>query len=236
MKKRMVILIGAVGVFVFAAFRLFMIEKDYADSDMEYRQVEQQAVSEVPDAPVDTFSVDIAMLQSENPDCVGWIRFPNLGISYPIMHGTDNDYYLHHTFKKQKKFAGSIFMDSANADDFSDMNTIIYGHNMKNGSMFALLHRYEKPETLTKEPCFYIYMLDGRHTYEIFSCYTTTDIEYTVFHGAGAAYSEYLDGIKAHALYDTGIQVTGADKIVTLSTCTGNSKSRFIVSGKLIEE
>lgn len=86
--------------------------------------------------------VAISELQAQNSDTVGWIQIPGTQISYPLMHTSDDSYYLNHTFSKKLNSAGSIFVETLNNGDFSDLHTIIYGHNMKNGSMFAGLKEY----------------------------------------------------------------------------------------------
>ena len=96
--------------------------------------------SAVPQEPVTPpLQVDFAALQAINPDIVGWIYIEALDISYPVVQGEDNDFYLHRTFEKKDNFAGSIFVEYRNSGDFTDPNTIIYGHNMKNQSMFGKL-------------------------------------------------------------------------------------------------
>ena len=88
--------------------------------------------------------VDFNGLKAINPEVIGWIQIEGTSISYPIMKGKDNDYYLKHTFEGNYNAAGSIFIDYTNNSNFEDCNTIIYGHNMKNGSMFGLLRKHFK--------------------------------------------------------------------------------------------
>lgn len=90
------------------------------------------------------FEVDFDGLKAQNPDVAAWIQIPALEVSYPVVKGTDNEYYLHHMFDGQEHKNGSIFIDYHNQADFTDHNTIIYGHNMKNGSMFGTLSRYQE--------------------------------------------------------------------------------------------
>ena len=92
--------------------------------------------------------VDFKALKKINPDIVAWIRIPDTSIDYPVVQGNDDSYYLTHTFKKAEHVAGAIFLDSDNNADFSDDKNIIYGHNMKDGSMFQGLHKYENEQYL----------------------------------------------------------------------------------------
>lgn len=230
------ILIIAAVVFCVSAYQLYTIFHNYHESEKEYDKITEQTVSELPEEE-GGFTVDFAGLQQQNPDCIAWIRFDNLDISYPVMKGTDNDYYLHHTFDGQELKAGSIFMDCQNTPDFSDMNTIIYGHNMKNDTMFGLLHEFEKKEAWEQNPCFYIYTPDGAWRYDIFSCFTVSDTSYTIYYDPGEDYTAYVEKLKQKSAYDTGVNVSGTDHIITLSTCTAaGDEYRYIVNGVLAEK
>lgn len=231
-----IILVAAIIIFCVAAYMLWSIFHDYHASEEEYEKIAGEVIAEDPEDE-DGFTIDFAKLQSENPDCIGWIRFENIDISYPIMHGTDNDYYLHHTFDGQELKAGSIFMDCENSADFSDMNTIIYGHNMKNDTMFGRLHDFEKKENWENNPSFLIYTPDGTYRYDIFSCYTVKNLTYTIFYDESDEYTQYVQKLKGNSAYDTGVEVSGTDKIVTLSTCTAAGDNyRYIVNGVLAEK
>lgn len=230
------ILIVAAIVFCFSAYQLYTIFHNYHESEKEYDRITDENVTELSEAE-GGFTVDFTKLQQENPDCIAWIRFDHLDISYPVMKGMDNDYYLHHTFDGQELKAGSIFMDCQNTADFSDMNTIIYGHNMKNDTMFGLLHDFENKEGWEKDPYFYIDTPQGTWKYAIFSCFTVSDINYTIYYDPSEEYTAYLERLKKKSAYDTGVEVSGQDHIVTLSTCTSaGSEYRYIVNGVLVEK
>ena len=115
--------------------------------------------------------VDFDALKAINDDVVGWLELEAIpSISYPIAQGEDNEYYLHRTIKKTYNFAGSVFIDSTNASDFSDCNTIIYGHNMKNGSMFGKLKQMYESEKYKDSKYLWICTPNGKYRYEIFRC------------------------------------------------------------------
>ena len=159
-------------------------------------------------------------------------------ISYPIVQGTDNDYYLHHTYKKEEVFAGSIFMDCKNSKDFSDQNTIVYGHNMKNGSMFGTLKQYKLQETIDKSPYFWIITPDEAYKYKIFAVYTANvdGDTYTLIKGPGTETIEYGESMQEKSDIDMGEhEFKQTDKMVTLSTCTGDSATRFVVQGVRVD-
>ena len=218
------VLIVAIAVFCYAAVNLFHIYTEYKKGTDEYNHIEQMAVTDrapdsqevagpnaQPKAPID---VDFAALKSVNSDVVGWIYVEALdGISYPIVQGKDNETYLHQTYEKNYNFAGTIFVDYENSPDFSDCNTLVYGHN-----------KY-----------FWILTQDKNYRYEIISAYTTgvNSDTYTLFKGPGDEFQSYLETIKGYSEIQTDPgELTIKDKIVTLSTCTGNESTRFVVQGK----
>ena len=110
----------------------------------------------------DDIDIDFAGLRSENPDVVGWIYFENEDISYPVMYSGDNSYYLRKTFKREHATAGSIFLEGSNKTDFSDCHTIIYGHNMKNLSMFGKLKYYNRDENYYDSHQYFQILVDGK--------------------------------------------------------------------------
>lgn len=172
-------------------------------------------------------------LMEENENVIGWIAFDNMDLSYPIMQGTDNTYYLKHTYSGEENSAGSIFMEAGNHPDFNDCHTIIYGHNMKNLSMFGRLKKYKTEEFYEEHQYFTIYTDEEVYRYRIFAYYDIPedgDI-YTIGYSADDEFGKFIDKMKRRSYYDTGVEVTKDDKIVTLSTCstTGN---RFVINAK----
>ena len=242
-------LIAAIAVFCFAAYNLFHIYTEYKKGTDEYNHIEQMAVTdrapedeELVDAvsePKPPISVDFDTLKSVNPDVVGWIYIEALdNINYPVVQGDDNETYLHTTYENNYNFAGTIFVDYENSSDFSDCNTLIYGHNMKNGSMFGNLKKFtEDQSTYEKSKYFWILTPEKNYRYEIISAYTTgvNSDTYTLFKGPGEEYLNYLNTIQGYSEIKTeATELTVKDKIVTLSTCTGNEATRFVVQGKQV--
>ena len=178
--------------------------------------------------------VDFDALKAINDDVVGWLELEAIpSISYPIAQGEDNEYYLHRTIKKTYNFAGSVFIDSTNASDFSDCNTIIYGHNMKDKTMFGKLNNYKDEEFYKENPYFYIYTPDYTYRYDIFSCYLArvdNEVDFYTQFASDEQFQEFLDGVKAQSAYDTGVEVTPEDKVITLMTCNkAGYDYRFLV-------
>lgn len=243
-----IILVLALAVFCYAAYNLFHIYTEYKKGTDEYNHIEQMAVTErepnlvemdTPETPslLAPIDVDFAALRSVNEDVIGWIYIEALdGISYPVVQGDDNSQYLHTTYEKNYNFAGTIFVDYENSPDFSDCNTLVYGHNMKNGSMFGQLKNFVKDEAAyQKSKYFWILTPDKDYRYEIVAAYTTAvdSDTYTLFKGPGEEFLQYLNTIKGYSEIQTDPgNLNIKDKIVTLSTCTGDEATRFVVQGR----
>ena len=243
-------LIVAIAVFCYAAFNLYHIYTEYKKGTDEYNQIEEMAVTERdadsaevagPSAQIKPpIEVDFDKLKSVNEDVVGWIYVDALpDISYPIVKGKDNQTYLHQTYEKNYNFAGTIFVDYENSGDFSDCNTLVYGHNMKNGSMFGHLKKFREDDKLYKQDkYFWILPPERNYRYEIITAYTTgvNSDTYTLFKGPGEEFEKYLETIKGYSEIQTDdTDLTIKDRIVTLSTCTGNESTRFVVQGKRVD-
>ncbi len=144
--KEIILLIVCIAVFAGAICALIGIWNIYHKGQAEYEDL--KGFARDPDGETETDSdsedghemIDFGGLKALNPDIVAWIRCEELGIDYPVVQGADNDYYLHRTFTGEDHIAGCIFMDCRNSADFSDQRTILYGHNMKDGSMFGRLN------------------------------------------------------------------------------------------------
>ncbi len=243
-----IILVIAILVFLFSAYKLYGIYSEYNKGKKEYEEVMDEVITEEESDGEDDkeekkvlFQVDFDKLLKINSDAVAWIRFDKPEkISYPIVQGKDNSEYLKKTFEKKKNGAGALFVDVYNAGDFSDRNTFIYGHNMKNGSMFGQLRKYKDAGFCKENPYFYIYTPDGKEMqYQIFAVgiVEDTDKSYNKFFVDDEEYEEYLKYIKRVSRYDTGVEVTKESQIVSLSTCTSVTETqRLLVHGVKISE
>lgn len=228
----------------------------YRESKTEYASLEQEvfgeqkeAIAETPQEAAETAETaqseaetvlsaedqsilaGIQKLHEENPEVIGWIKFDNMDISYPVMQAKDNDYYLDHTYSGEENSAGSIFMEASNLPDFEDYHTIIYGHNMKNGSMFGSLKNYKTKDHYKGNEYFTVYTLDSVYRYQIFAYYDISmygDVYNNQF-GPDDYFQMFIDNMVKRSYYDTGVRPVKTDKIITLSTCstTGN---RFVVN------
>ena len=180
--------------------------------------------------------INIAALREVNEDVVGWIRIPNTKIDYPLMHGDDNDYYLRHTWEKQVNSVGSIFIEHQNSPDLTDFNTIVYGHNMNNKSMFGQLSNYSIADYWKDHPYVYIATEAGVYRYEVFAFLQAPvdSVIYSMNPQRDDTRQEFIDFSLANNRIDTGIVPVITDRILTLSTCTGrNYLSRNVVQARL---
>ena len=180
--------------------------------------------------------INLTALREVNPDVVGWIRIPDTQIDYPLMQGEDNQYYLERTWKGEPNAAGSIFLEQHCSADLSDFNTIVYGHRMKNGSMFAALKYYNDEAYWKEHP--YVYILDdaGVHRYEVFSAYEAS-VKGTTYRLAieeDEVKQKFIDDCSGWSVIETGVEPTICDRMLTLSTCTGQGyETRWVVQARL---
>ncbi|MCD7812667.1 MAG: class B sortase [Lachnospiraceae bacterium] len=187
--------------------------------------------------PVMVNPIDFASLKEVNSDIVGWLKVRAIDLSYPVVQGEDNDYYLHQSFEQEYLFAGCLFVNYENESDFSDQNTIIYGHNMKNGSMFGSLKKLRDEDVFSKSKYFWVFTEDIIYQYRIFSARVVNSVGQTyqiVF--SEEEFEEFLTTAMENSEVDNStVSVSTEDKVVTLSTCTGDSSTRFVVQGKLVQ-
>lgn len=157
---RTLIMIVALGVFCYSGYQLLSIYQEYKKGSDEYHALENKYIDEKgmfeeinTDAAEPTMKnpIDFAGLKAVNEDIIAWLKVGAIDISYPVTQGKDNDYYLHNTFENQPNIAGCIFMDHGCKKDFSDPNTIIYGHNMRNLSMFGKLKQFRDQAVFDSE-------------------------------------------------------------------------------------
>jgi len=194
----------------------------------EQRPLEEQAAF--------LWDVDLAGLRQTNPDVQGWISIPGTQLDYPFLQGEDNQYYLKHTWQGKRNAAGSVFLECTAQSDFSDFNTIVYAHNMKNGSMFGSLRQYRTQSHYEANP--YIYIIDdsGLRRYEIFAAFEAEVRGYTYRLDVNTPEKKqaFLDYSAQRSVIETEIVPTVEDSVITLSTCTGNGYDhRWVVQGVL---
>lgn len=225
-------------IFLFCAYQIITIQWEHLKADRLYDEAAATYVTagEEEDSP----TVDVTALREVNRDIVAWLLVDDTDISYPVLHTTDNEKYLTTAYDGTKSSNGSIFMNAYNAADFTDQNTLVYGHHMRDQSMFGKLLEFEDPAFLETHRTFTIYTDTKTLHYEIFAAYVTysASFVYTDHFDYTWDFYDYIEKSLASSISDMGVDVTEEDHIVTLSTCTsrGNRAERFVVQGKLITE
>lgn len=238
-----IILAICVALVAFSVYKLIEISSEYAVGDNEYNNLIEIAMpSSKPNddsseaLPDDIENIDFSALKSLNPDIVGWISSPGTVINYPIVKGSDNSFYLTHTFDKTQNKNGCLFIDRENEADFSDDNTIIYGHHMKSGKMFASLCEYREQNYYENHPYMYLYTPDSVYKLHVFSAYITDNSKgySTIRFQTPDDFNAQLKVWKSKSLIETNVEVTGEDKIVSMQTCTYEfADALFLVHAKL---
>ena len=187
--------------------------------------------------------IDFSSLQKENEDIYAWIKIDGTNVDYPVVQSsTDDTFYIHRGIDKEDLYAGAIYTEMQNAKDFSDPNTVLYGHNMKDGSMFATLHNFRDRDFFDQHREILIYTPEHILHYTIFAAYTYDDrhILNSFDFSDQKVFQNYLDEIYNIRSMDAYTldkpKVTAKDKIITLSTCMGsNASTRYLVQGVLTE-
>lgn len=223
-------------VFIYSGYSLFQIYSQNHEEKQEYIHLQEVAgISENEDD-----SINFDKLKAINEDVVAWIRIPDTHISYPVVKGKDNSFYLNHTYTKAENYAGAVFVDAGASDDFMDRNTLIYGHNVKHGTMFAELENFKDASFYEQHPIIYIDTEDKKYHASVISMYQTesgSDSYQTSF-SSEEAFQEYVTYIKEQAMYPRDLEVNG--NLITLSTCSYErngqpSELRYVVHAVLEE-
>ena len=179
-----------------------------------------------------------------NPDVYAWIEIPGTQVDYPILQSpTDDGYYLNHNLDGSEGYPGSIYTESVNGKEFEDFNTVIYGHNMKDGTMFGDLHEYEDSAFLEENSQVIIYTPEKKLTYQIFAAvvYDDRHIMKSFNFEAEDGRQEFLDSLNTlrdmRSYIDSDVAVTTSDRIITMSTCIGSEDNhRYLVEAVLVNE
>ena len=236
------ILLIAVCVLCYSLYQLAGIFMEYHEGEKEYEEIQKIAITQqTTEEGTDIFTVDFAALKQKNADTAAWIRFEEPAIiNYPVVFNGDNKTYLTKTFEANDNKLGALFIDGNNKPDFTDRNTIIYGHNMKNKTMFAELVNYQDKDYWQAYPYFYIYTPDGKETkYQIYAAGVVSDMaeNYQIAFESDEDFQNYIYKTVQSSAYATGVEVLVTSKIVTLSTCTNvRDDERFIVHAVAVSE
>ncbi len=252
-----IVLVVAVVLIIVSLVELIPVLLDYNKSEQNYRDLVEQYTEDAPEEDPDSTggdegtgeegwasaAIDFDALKQINPDVIGWIRFDDtdaVAIDYPILHADDNETYLRTDLYGESHTAGSIFLEAANDPDFSDCYNIIYGHNMRNGTMFGTLKQYRRDEDFySANQYFTIYTESAIYRYRIFAYEVVPDDSkiYTAGYAPDEEYQDLIDLMLSISIRDTGITPDITDKIVTLSTCTSAAEDeRFVVHAVCVDQ
>ena len=206
------------------------------EKETETETEEVQNAFDIPEKNLDWTS-----LYAENKDIYAWIYIPGTQVDYPVLqNAADDTYYLNHNIDGSYGKPGCIYTEKINSKDFTNYNTVLYGHNMKNGEMFGCLHDYEDKTFFDEHPYVYVYTEEKTYVYEIFAAYTATNahILNTNDFSTQEGFADYLDNVVYNKAltgnFRNDTRVTSDNRIITLSTCTSNSSKRWLVQAVLV--
>ena len=226
-------------ILICSGFKLYFWYKDKKNNDETIEQLKNNVKLEKiknDNSNNEKYIVDFKKLKSENNDVVAYIKVNNTNIEYPIVKTSNNNFYLNHSFDKSKNSRGWIFADYKNKFDNTDKNIVIYGHNMRDGSMFGSLKNILDEEWYNNTENMNITFLteNGNYIYKVFSIYKIESEDYyikTNFKN-DADYEKFLNIIKNRSIKNFDVKLNVDDKILTLSTCANNNKYRVVLHAK----
>lgn len=237
-------------IFGYSGYQLYTTFHEYKVAEEMYDGMSNQFVSQSTKTPIvrdsldplafeehSPISVDFDALTATNSDVVGWIYSEDTVINYPIARAEDNAYYLHRFIDGTYNPNGTLFVDYLCNGDFSSKNTLVYGHNMNDGSMFASLRKYVDQEYYDAHPKLYLNTPEQNYRIELFAGYITdADSEtYTISWADESQFLPYIDRMKAQSTFRSDVEVAQDDLIITLSTCSYEYyDARYVVQGKLV--
>lgn len=227
-------------VLVFSLGAILVIRQRGAAQRQFHADEAQQYTSAAPAQQdgLPPITVDFEALCAANSDVAGWLYCEGTGISYPVLQGPTNDTYLRRDTAKNYSNAGSIFIEAQNRPAFADSNTVIYGHNMADGSMFAPLSQWQDPAFFNQHPVMWLLTPQQNYKVLLFSAYQTqaTSAAYTIYTGPCEGMDEYLQMAAAQSAVEAAVPLDGAARYILLSTCGsayGDSLDRHVLHGML---
>jgi len=244
-----IVLVTIIG---YSGYRLLDIHRNYAQEAemhsrlLQYRPTLQPPSPQASESPASyavsnagsEINQNIVGLQARYPDVVGWLTIPGTHIDYPFVQGNNNDDYLHMDLDQNWSQAGTIFMDYRNSKDFSDFNTIIFGHHMRNGSMFGALQSFNDQDFFDTHMTGVIFLSNQTYTIEVMAFAVVKPDDETIYNWnieAEMDKIEFIDYTKNIARYYRDVGVSTNDRIITLSTCNYEFEdARMVLIGRII--
>lgn len=240
-------------IVVCCVFFLLYHNQHIRKQEMEYEKLRTKETEEVSEEAVmeETEEAliycspvyDFAKLREENKDIYAWIVVPGTQVDYPVLQAETDNYYLEYNLDHSKGYPGCIYTNSCNSKDFTDYNTILYGHNMRNGSMFGSIRNFEEKAFFDEHPFIYVYTETERLTYEICEAAKFTDVYIPAQYEVNSRedrdrfYRDVKETVSDNNLcVRENSEIGEADRLITLSTCVGgNDNLRYLVIGVLME-
>jgi len=185
------------------------------------------------------YKIDFGKLKEINSQVIGWLKVKGTQVDYPVVQATDNDYYLKRNLEKQYNVGGWIFADYKNKLDGTDKNIVIYGHNMRDNSMFGNLKNILNEEWYNNEENYIIDFVteNEEQKYQVFSVYKIEKEDYYInTEFKNNEFAKFIETLKERSIKDFNVETTEVDKILTLSTCADNNKYRVVLHAKKISE
>ncbi|MBQ2938189.1 MAG: class B sortase [Clostridia bacterium] len=242
-KKMITLAILRLMFFIILIISIIYVVKWYIDSKrnemLEEKVSEAIIVEDIENNITNEYKIDFEKLKETNNQVVAWLKVKGTSIEYPIVQGKDNSYYLKKNFEKQYNIGGWIFVDYKNKLDETDKNIVVYGHNMKDNSMFGSLKNILKEEWYNNEENYIIDFIteEYTHKYQVFSVYRIKNEDYYIdTEFKNNEFVKFIKTLKNRSIKDFNVEVSKEDRILTLSTCDDNNKYRVVLHAKRISE
>ena len=236
----LVIYIMLLSILLYSGIKIYKWYKDKTNNNKIAEQIRDTVIVEEKneDENKEESKVDFNKLKEQNSDAVAWIKVNNTNIEYPVVKGSNNSFYLNHSFDKSNNSAGWIFADYRNKFDNTDKNIVIYGHNMKDNSMFGSLKNILNSDWYDNEENtnIILYTENEKCIYKVFSIYKIESEDYyikTEFENS-KEFEQFVNTIKKRSIKEFNTDVSKDDNILTLSTCANNNKYRVVLHAKKI--
>lgn len=225
-------------VLVYSGVKIYKWYKDNNKNNEIAEQIKETVVVEEKSEDKEEYTIDFNKLKEQNKETVAWIKVNNTNIEYPVVKTKNNEFYLNHSFDKSENLGGWIFADYKNKFNGTDKNIVIYGHNMKDNSMFGTMQNILNPEWYNNEENTNIILKTERenYIYKVFSIYRIENEDYyikTEFNN-DSEFEQFLNTLKARSIRDFNMDMLESDSILTLSTCDNNNKYRVVLHAKKI--
>ena len=226
-----VLTLGFTALIAYSGYQLWGIYSDYRAEAKTHRSVMEYKPEDT-SGPEEIINQSVIDLQSKYPDAAGWLTLPDTRIDYPFMWYKDNDYYLRRDIDGNYALAGTLFIDYRCEKDFSSPNTIIYGHNMKNGSMFGALNSFSEKTFFDENRYGTVYLPYANLRLEFFAYMVVRPDNAEIY--AVNPSETYLGYVKQNARHFRDIEIEAGDRIVTLSTCSYEfNNARMVLIGRV---